>query len=146
MKEKGFVYVSAHMVRPSNGTHQSLHRTEEIKKMATSTFTFPCAVRGFHYYKRIWEPQIDDDLDCEWERGNFYDRFAIKTVDNNSRTVGHLPLEISRVTKHLIDRGATVCARISSTKYRPSPLVQGGLEIPCFVTVSTTTTFDDSLK
>ena len=45
-------------------------------------------------------------------------------------------MEISRVTKFLLDRGANVSAKLTSTHYRRSPLVQGGIEIPCVVTVS----------
>ena len=47
--------------------------------------------------------------------------------------MGHLPLEISRFTKFLLDRGATITATLSSTYYRRSAPVQGGLEIPCVV-------------
>ena len=62
--------------------------------------------------------------------------FAIKTcrVDVGAETiVGHLPIEVSRLTKFLLDRGATVTATLTSKSYRRSPLVQGGLEIPCLV-------------
>ena len=45
-------------------------------------------------------------------------------------------MEISRVTKFLLDRGANVSAKLTSTHYRRSPLVQSGIEIPCVVTVS----------
>ena len=45
-------------------------------------------------------------------------------------------MEISRVAKFLLDRGANVSAKLTSTHYRRSPLVQGGIEIPCVVTVS----------
>ena len=41
------------------------------------------------------------------------------------------PLEISCFTKFLLDRGATLTATFSSTHYRRSTPVQGGLEIPC---------------
>ena len=44
-------------------------------------------------------------------------------------------MEISRVTKFLLDRGANVSAKLTSTHYRRSPLVQGGIEISCVVTV-----------
>ena len=47
--------------------------------------------------------------------------------------MGHLPLEISRFTKFLLDRGATINATLSSTHYRRSPQVGVGLEIPCVV-------------
>ena len=36
----------------------------------------------------------------------------------------------------MLDRGANVSAKLTSTHYRRSPLVQGGIEIPCVVTVS----------
>ena len=45
-------------------------------------------------------------------------------------------MKISRVTKFLLDRGANVSAKFTSTHYRRSPLVQGGIVIPCVVTVS----------
>ena len=111
--------------------------------MATSSFAFPCAVRGYHYYKRIWLPQIDDIVNCDWEYGNAYDRFAIKATNEQNIIVGHLPLELSRVVKHLIDRGAVVYGRVTNDRYRMSPLVQGGLEIACVVTVTTDSSFDD---
>ena len=45
-------------------------------------------------------------------------------------------MEISRVTKFLLGRGANVSAKLTSTHYRRSPLVQGDIDIPCVVTVS----------
>ena len=71
------------------------------------------------------------------DRWNEFDAFSVKTiraVDN--ATVGHLTMEISRPTKYLLDRGATVKAVITCSYYCRSPLFQGGLEIPCSVTVS----------
>ena len=45
-------------------------------------------------------------------------------------------MEISQVTKFLLDKGANVSVKLTSMHYRRSPLVQGGIEIPCLVTVS----------
>ena len=47
--------------------------------------------------------------------------------------MGHLPLEISRFTKFLLDREDIITATLSSTHYRRWPLVQGGIKIPCVV-------------
>ena len=47
--------------------------------------------------------------------------------------MAHLPLEISRFTKFLLDCGGTITATLSSINYQRLPLVQGGLEIPCVV-------------
>ena len=63
--------------------------------------------------------------------------FAIKTCltdeKGKEKIFGHLPLEWSRFTKYLLDRGAVVTAQLNSTHYRRSVLVQGGLKIPCLV-------------
>ena len=63
--------------------------------------------------------------------------FAIKTCRlEGGQIVDHLPREISRPTKFLLDREAKVTAQLTGTHYRRSPLVNGGLEIPCLVTVA----------
>ena len=50
--------------------------------------------------------------------------------------VGHLSREVFRITKFIIDCSATVSAMLTGTPYRRSPLVKGGLEIPCEASVS----------
>ena len=96
----------------------------------------PCAVRGFHYYRRYWTPYLGEELICQHDDSNPFDVFAIKTCSQeNSGTYGHLPREISRATKFLIDRGALMFVEVSSNHYRHPPLVQGGLEIPCRLSV-----------
>ena len=96
---------------------------------------FSAAIRGFHCYRRIWSPKENEELNCLQEQGNAFDIFAIKTICQNGKIVGHLPREISRITKFILDRGARVNAVLTSNHYRRSPLVQGGLEIPCEVTI-----------
>lgn len=97
-------------------------------------FVFSAAVRGFHVYRETWNPTEQEKLCCLFEENNVFDMFAIKTLHADGRTtVGHLPREISRPTKFLLDRGAKVEAELSATHYRRSPLFQGGLEIPCLV-------------
>ena len=54
-------------------------------------------------------------------------------------------MEISRVTKFLLVRRANVSAKLTSTHYRRSPLVQGGIEIPCAVTVTMPGTVSNQL-
>ena len=71
--------------------------------------------------------------------------FAIKMYKSIGQIVGHLPREISRVTKFLLDRGAVVQATLSTTHYKRSPLVQGGLEIACKVSVEMPGTIENHL-
>ena len=71
--------------------------------MAEKIFEFPSAVRGFHYYRRYWQPDLEDELYCRHEEDNPFDFFAIKIcMKNTGETVGHLPMEISRATKFLL--------------------------------------------
>ena len=68
--------------------------------------------------------------------GNPFDIFVIKTCSNQDhRAVGHLPQEIRRITKYLLEKGAEIEAQLTSTQYRRSPITEGGLEIPCKVIV-----------
>lgn len=106
------------------------------RRKMVSIFEYSSAVRGYHYYKRYWTPVESQTLDCQHEIDNPYDFFAIKITDRQSGAiVGHLPMENSRATKYLLDRGARVVATLTSTNYCVSPLVQGGLEIPCLVNI-----------
>ena len=101
------------------------------------TLEFTSAVRGYHYYRTFWKPEPNQILNCYYENDNAFDRFAIKVCEFGKEIpVGHLPKEISRVTKYLLDRGATATATLTGEHYRRSPLVQGGLEIPCKVSVT----------
>ena len=108
-----------------------------IKKMAfIKTFEYTSAVRGYHYFKTIWQTKENEVLVCQFGNGNSYDMFAIKTCDQRGIMVGHLPRKVSRITKFIIDRCATVSVMLIRIHYRRSPLIKGGLEIPCKVSVS----------
>ena len=105
---------------------------------ANKSFQFSAAVRAFHVFRKTWDPLTNEMLKCTLESGNKYDPFSIKAcqIENGSKTVGHLPKEISRATKFLLDRGATISLKFSSGHHRRSPLFQGGLELLCIVTVT----------
>ena len=82
------------------------------------TFGYTAAVRGYHYFKTIWQPKENELLVCQFENGNSYDMFAIKTCDQRGTMVGHLPREVSGLTKFIIDRGATVSVMLTGTHNR----------------------------
>ena len=99
---------------------------------------FSAAVRGFHVYKASWKPKEDELLECSHEKDNPYDSFSIKVFkpDSPAEIVGHLPMEISQITKFIINRGAQVTVKIRGKHYRRSPLVQRGLEVPCEIKIT----------
>ena len=98
---------------------------------------FTAAIRGYHVHQKFWQPELNETLVYIHERGNECDALSVKTVRAlDNAAVGHLPREISWPAKCLLDRGAAVKAVITCSYYGRSPLFQGGLEIPCSVTVS----------
>ena len=67
-------------------------------------FEFTAAVHGYHRYQKHWNPEPEQILNCFHEEDDVFDRFAIKICEMRNETpVGHLPMEISRATKFLID-------------------------------------------
>ena len=99
-------------------------------------FEFTATIRGYHYYKNVWKPKSHQVLNCYHEKNNAFARFPIMVceIGKGGTIFGHLRMEISRVTKFLIDRGGSIIAELTSDHYRRSSLIQGGIEIPCKVT------------
>ena len=105
------------------------------------TVRFLCGLRGYHVYRSVWTPKQQEVLDARQESNNPYDPYAIAAWNRASapdpnKVVGHLPNEISRFTWFIIAHGAVVTVRVISPKYRRSPLIRGGLEIPIEVCAS----------
>ena len=79
---------------------EKLSYLRSVQDMAEKNFEFPSAARGFHYYRKYWQPQLDDELYCQHELDNPFGFFTIKICTKNTGvTVGHLPMKISRATK-----------------------------------------------
>ena len=105
--------------------------------------TFNSAIREFHYFKRYWSSEKAKKLICIYEENNAFDVLAIKTCKEDGKIVSHLPRELSRTIKLILERGARILAVLESTHYRKSPLIQRGVEIPCQLTMEISPTFKD---
>ena len=75
---------------------------------------FSAAVWGYHDYKSLLNPIRNQKHKCSREENNLFDMFAVKVCDD-VKIVGHLPIEISRPTKYLFDRGAVFTVELTST-------------------------------
>ena len=111
-----------------------IHRVEMPNE---KILEFIAALRGFHYYRWYWVLKPSQKLNFFYEPDNPFDEFAIRVCEEGHEVpVGHLPREISRVTKVFIDRGANITLTLTSDHYRRPPLVQGSMEIACKVIAS----------
>ena len=89
-------------------------------------FEFMATVQGFQYYKKFLTNYCTARTKKETH---------LTHLQKDGTIVGHLPMKLARITKFLLDRSFGVTATLASTHYRRSPLVQGGLEIPCKVQI-----------
>ena len=94
-------------------------------------------MRGFHVYKDVWTPTLHecDCLRTRQELGNPEYEYAIALCKDDaasldSRIVGHVPREFSRLFWYFLQNDGEITCEITGSR-RQSPLVKGGLEIPC---------------
>ena len=64
--------------------------------MMALCFTVAAVIIGYHAYKEIWNVELDEELLCEREVGNWHDTFAV-AMCKGSVTVGHVPRVISPI-------------------------------------------------
>ena len=76
-------------------------------------------------------------LGANREHDNPNDRFAVAVVrsDDPSLTVGHLPRKLSNGLWHFLAHGGKIECEVAGNR-RHSLLLQGGLEIPCWITLT----------
>ena len=115
-------------------SHTDIERlTSDMEKSKPDSYSFDSAARGYHVYRRIWNARIGEQLQSTREDGNSEDKFAI-ALTKDDVTIGHVPREQSRILWHFLSHGGKLTAEVSGRRRR-SPLLQGGLEIPCSFTV-----------
>ena len=92
-----------------------------------------CASRGVHVCRNIWSPKIGQNLVVRQEVGNEGNPFAMSVRDNipekltDFDTVGHVYQLFVNI---FVNYGMFIEARVWESKFRPSPILDGGLEIP----------------
>ena len=59
-----------------------------IVKASTEIDTY---VKGYHVYKNMWKPTVNEELETEMEPDNVMDKYAV-CVEKNNFIAGHLPL------------------------------------------------------
>ena len=75
--------------------------------MTQKSIVFSAAVRKFHLHKMCWKPEEGEILERLHEEDNSYNVFSIKVCKSNNAksVVAHLTMEISRITKFILQKG-----------------------------------------
>jgi len=117
-----------------------------IGVICETTFSMHMCVRGFHMYQDEWTPMLHETLSCCRELANVHNPFAIKVMKVGA-IVGHLPKKISSTCSLLIMKGGVIsCKMTDSNRKYSRDLAQGGLEIPCVITLQGTKELVDKVK
>ena len=96
------------------------------------TYEIDSCVRGFHVYKESWAPSLGDEHECQRERGNSEDPYAVAVMHRRLGVVGHVPRLISAACSLFLRiETDTIKCRITDSCRYSADLLQGGLEIPC---------------
>lgn len=86
------------------------------------------SVRGYHAYFKYSTVRVGDLMMCEIEEDNSHDKYAVEVKNESGQTVGHIPIEISKITNKFIPDCGEVEVECIGHRYN---LGQGkGLEIP----------------
>ena len=86
------------------------------------------------------------------EVGNGHDPFAMSvgaTIHGKLTKfdiVGHIPCEVSHFCHYFVSCEGFIEARVRESKYRPSPILNGGLEIPITLIIKKVTAPGKFLK
>ena len=103
-------------------------------------------MRGFHHYRHHFHPGPDQILNCFHEHNNSFHRFAIKFCEaGKEEKIGHIPMEISRVTKYFMDRGCNCYSSVNGGSLPKITFSTRRLEIPCKITVTISGTVSNLL-
>ena len=86
-------------------------------------------------------------LQCQRQTGNRHNPHAVARTLTDGRVVGHMPRNISPVCSIFIRRGGSITCTVSDRRRYSADLEQGGLEIPCKIKFSTSSSVEkDSEK
>ena len=97
----------------------------EARQDASGSFEFLSVVRGYHVYKDIWSPEINEILQCRRDPTNDMDKNCVAILKNDI-VVGHVPREHAKVFSFFIKRGGQITVKITGDKQNKGV----GLEIP----------------
>ena len=109
MRQKNLLPVFDFM---SNVSNYAFGESKE-ENMKNKNIFFSAVLKGFHVYKSIRKPEESEVLMCYHDKDNPYQTLSIKVCKSGEVTqiVGHLLMEISRITHFILQIGETVSAK-----------------------------------
>ena len=81
----------------------SFYCYESFSMVSVKLCDYESTVGGYHYYRKYWQLQVQQKLECSYEKGNPYGFYAINVADiSSAMIVGHLPMKnVMQITAYL---------------------------------------------
>ena len=129
-------------------TLEKINTNEMLKIVIVKEYQHKSTVKGFHVYKKIWNPVEGEVLDTRIKPENPTDKYAV-CIEKNGNVVGHLPTgKYGRFSKTIFiflraDEHGSCKVRINKSK----AINRGdGMEIECTLEFIGQRRFIDILK
>ena len=78
------------MAMTSKGLLTEINEDDTIRTVLLVNFETPSYIKGYHEYKKIWTPFLQEELREEMEPAKPVDKYAV-AVKKNNVVVGNLP-------------------------------------------------------
>jgi len=98
-----------------------------------------CCIRGYHVYQDQ-DTKIGNTLKVSHETrvaALVEDKYAM-AVKSDDKTIGHIPKDLSKITYFFLKKDGKFNVKITGPRQYSRDLIQGGMELPCTYTYSTT--------
>ena len=99
----------------------------QVEDSTPRNMVFDEVITGYHVYKDVWDPILNEELVCEREPQNAHDQNAIKLLKGGV-IFEHVPRHFSRVFSYLLLPGTRITATVIGARQN---LRNNGLEVPC---------------
>ena len=118
-----------------------INEEHSVPIIITSDMIVKSFVKGYHAYKDIWKPFINEELTTAMEPGNVVDKYAV-CVKKNNVIVGHLPLgkdgRFARMIFYFLRADRYAECKVIITGKEVNLGDREGMQVPCLLKISGT--------
>ena len=82
------------------------------------SYSIHTSVRGYHFYKDVWEAALGQLLHCQREPGDIHDLYAMAVVETGvaTRIVAYVPRAISSVCYFFLGKSGSITCKVTGSR------------------------------
>ena len=118
---------------------KDIAETEDISIVVVTSTDIVSNIKGYHVYKSMWTPTLQEQMYGEIERHNPVDKYAV-AVKKDEKVVGHLPLgengKFAKTIFYFFRADPYEKCNISATGKAVNLGDGDGMQVPCILHLS----------